>query len=152
MDLAKALTYGALGVGILIVVGAVVSVVTTLLGLAWTVVSSAVSLAILLGVLYVAYVVGSFLFGGSGDADRDAVGRTASSRAGERSPTSRTGESSESDADPEERLRERYVAGEIDEAEFERRLEESMSTDVTGSSDRSGDVDVERELDRLREE
>ncbi|PSQ58923.1 hypothetical protein BRD18_04695 [Halobacteriales archaeon SW_7_71_33] len=67
-------------------------------------------------------------------------------------------------ADPVVTLRERYAAGEIDDVEFERRLEEILATEdvevppevdvepADGDGDDDGDAgDVERELERERE-
>ncbi|MBP1921772.1 putative membrane protein [Halorubrum alkaliphilum] len=54
-------------------------------------------------------------------------------------------------------LRERYARGDIDEAEFERRLDRLLETEDAETVDRDGDVaarvreGLEREVERLRE-
>ncbi|MFC6754549.1 SHOCT domain-containing protein [Halorubrum tibetense] len=54
-------------------------------------------------------------------------------------------------------LRERYARGDIDEAEFERRLDRLLETEDAEIPDRNGDVaarvreNLEREIERIRE-
>ena len=54
-------------------------------------------------------------------------------------------------------LRERYARGDIDEAEFERRLDRLLETEDVETPDRNGDVaarvreNLEREIERIRE-
>ncbi|WP_418282687.1 SHOCT domain-containing protein [Halorubrum sp. DTA98] len=54
-------------------------------------------------------------------------------------------------------LRERYARGDIDEAEFERRLDRLLETEDAETADREGGVrervreNVQREMERLRE-
>ena len=145
MALKKALYYGAIGIAILVAVSIIVSVVSAVLSLAWAIVSGLISLAVLLGLVYVAYRVGAWIFGGSGGGTTDggrSAGRFGSASADEEAEP----------ADPEERLRREYVEGRISEAEFERRIGEHLDSGVTDAGDRSDDVDVERELDRLKDD
>ncbi|PHQ43729.1 MULTISPECIES: hypothetical protein [Halorubrum] len=55
MDGKQALYYAAIAIAVLIGVGIVVSVVSALVSLVWTIVSGVVSLAVLAGLVYVAY-------------------------------------------------------------------------------------------------
>ncbi|GAB6879110.1 hypothetical protein JCM17823_13840 [Halorubrum gandharaense] len=146
MALKKALYYGAIGIAILVAVSIIVSVVSAVLSLAWAIVSGIISLAVLLGLVYVAYRVGAWIFGGSGDGSTTDGGRSAG-RFG-----SEPADESEEPADPEERLRQEYVEGRISEEEFERRIGDHLDSGVTDAGDRSDDVSVERELDRLKDE
>ncbi|WP_144799776.1 SHOCT domain-containing protein [Halorubrum depositum] len=133
MDGKKALYYGAVALAVLIGVSVLVSVVSAILSLAWAVVSGIVTLAVLAGVVYVAYRAGSWFFG-SDDAsvDADAIGESWSS-------------SSTTDDAPEgrqDRLRRQYVEGQIGEEEFERRIESELQTEELD--------DIDRELERER--
>lgn len=66
---------------------------------------------------------------------------------GERETTSKTADTATTDQrDPLETLRERYARGEIDEAEFERRLEDLLETDPDESASRVDERS--RELER----
>jgi hypothetical protein len=134
MDGTKALYYGAIAVAILVGVSVLVSVVSAILSLAWAVVSGIVSLAVLAGLVYVAYKVGSWLFR-SDDATSspDSVGESWST-----SSTS-SGDASESRQD---RLRRQYVEGQIGEEEFERRIASELETEALD--------DIDRELERER--
>ena len=140
MDSKRALYYAAIAIGTLIAVTVLVSVVSAILSLAWTVVSGIVSLAVLAGIVYVAYRAGRWLSGGGSggtdSADLDSIGgsRRTSSRS--------TATSSDSATDRQDRLRRQYVEGEIDEAEFERRIARELETEDLD--------DVERELERER--
>ncbi|SFH76361.1 hypothetical protein SAMN04488066_12618 [Halorubrum aquaticum] len=131
MDTKRALYYAAIAIGVLIAVSVVVSVVSAILSLAWAVISTAVTLAVLFGIVYVAYRAGSWLSGdGGGDPTSiDSVGGSRST-------------STETSTDRQERLRRRYVEGEIDEAEFERRIASELETEDLD--------DIERELERER--
>ena len=133
MALKKVLYYGAIGIGILIAVSVVVSIVSTLLSLAWAVVTGAVSLAILLGIVYVAYKAGSWIFGSDSTTDTIGTGRGSYSS---------TSSSSSDSASRQDRLRQQYVEGQISEAEFEQRIARELESE---------DVDdIDRELERER--
>ncbi|OYR58308.1 hypothetical protein [Halorubrum halodurans] len=135
MDTKRALYYAAVAIGALIAVSVIVSVVSAILSLAWAVVSAAVSLAVLAGIVYVAYRVGSWLSDGD-----DGAG--AADRVGGPRPSASTGIEAGDAANRRERLRRQYVEGEIDEAEFERRIARELETE---------DLDeIERELERER--
>ena len=137
MALKKALYYGAVAVAILIGVSIVVSVVSALVSLAWAIVSGIVSLAVLVGIVYVAYKAGSWIFGGEGDERaRESLG---GSRSGPESVSESPGDAAESRQD---RLRRQYVDGQISEAEFERRIEAELEAEPAD--------DIERELERER--
>ncbi|WP_144924713.1 hypothetical protein [Halorubrum salsamenti] len=141
MALKKALYYGAIALAVLLAVSVVVSVVSAILSLAWAIVSGIVSLAVFVGVVYVLYKAGTWLFGGD-DASRsagDSLGRSRSSSA------SSADTATESRQD---RLRRQYVEGQIGEAEFERRIASELETDERDDIDReldSIDRDIERE-------
>ena len=133
MDGKKALTYAAVALTILIGVSVLVSVVSAILSLAWAVVSGIVTLALLVGVAYVAYRAGSWLFGGDdASVDADPLGDSWSSSTS----------SSDVTESPQDRLRRQYVEGQIDEAEFERRLASELEANSTD--------EIERELERER--
>ena len=132
MDGTKALYYGAIALAVLIGVSVLVSVVSAVLSLAWAVVSGVVTLAVLAGIAYVAYKAGSWVLG-SGDADSIGDSRSSST-----SPTA-SGDASES---RQNRLRRQYVEGQINEAEFERRIESELETEEFD--------EVDRELERER--
>jgi hypothetical protein len=133
MDGKKALTYAAVALAILIGVSVLVSVVSAILSLAWAVVSGIVTLALLVGVAYVAYRAGSWLFGGDdASVDADPLGDSWSSSTS----------SSDVTESPQDRLRRQYVEGQIDEAEFERRLASELEANSTD--------EIDRELERER--
>jgi hypothetical protein len=134
MDGKTVLYYGAIAVAILVGVSVLVSVVSAILSLAWAVVSGIVSLAVLAGLVYVAYRAGSWVFR-SDDArsNPDSLDESWST-----SSTS-SGEASESRRD---RLRRRYVEGQIGEEEFERRIASELETEELD--------DIDRELERER--
>lgn len=136
MALKKALYYGAIALAILIGVSVVVSVISAIVSLAWAIVSGIISLAVLAGVVYVLYKSGTWLFGGD-DAKHsasDSLGDSWSS-----SESASTGDISESRGD---RLRRQYVEGQINEAEFERRIASELETEELD--------DIDRELERER--
>ena len=133
MDGKKALTYAAVALTILIGVSVLVSVVSAILSLAWAVVSGIVTLALLVGVAYVAYRAGAWLFGGDdASVDADPLGDSWSSSTS----------SSDVTESPQDRLRRQYVEGQIDEAEFERRLASELEANSTD--------EIDRELERER--
>jgi hypothetical protein len=133
MDGKQALYYGAVALAVLIGVSVFVSVVSAILSLAWAVISGVVTLAVLAGVVYVAYKAGSWLSGGD-DASVDA-GSIGGSRS---SSSTSTDDATESRRD---RLRRQYVEGQISEAEFERRIESELETAEFDELDR----ELERE-------
>jgi hypothetical protein len=124
MDGKKALYYAAIAIAVLIGVSIVVSVVSAILGLVSAIVSGIVSLAVLAGLVYVAYRAGSWLLGDDGDS------------IGSSSTSVDTGTSRQ------DRLRQQYVEGQISEAEFEQRIGEELETEELD--------DIDRELERER--
>jgi len=124
----KALYYGAIAVAILIAVSIIVSIVSALLSLAWTVLSAAVSLAILAALAYGLYKIGSWFLGGDSGSSAGEFG------------TSRTSSVDNVSSDPQEKLRRDYVEGRISEEEFERRIGEELETESL-----SRDLNLERE-------
>lgn len=128
MDGKTVLTYGAVALGILIGVSVLVSVVSAILSLVWAVVSGVVTLALLVGVAYVAYRAGSWLL--SGDDSSVEVNSIGDSRS---SPTA----SDDATARPSDRLRQQYVEGQIDEEAFERRLARELETESVDEIDRA---------------
>ncbi|RAW43967.1 hypothetical protein DQW50_16885 [Halorubrum sp. 48-1-W] len=138
MDSKRALYYAAIAIGALIAVSVLVSVVSAVLSLAWAVVSGIVSLAVLAGIVYAAYRVGSWLSGGgSGGHDATDLDSIGGTRSGTTSSTS-----SDTAVDRQDRLRRQYVEGQIDEAEFERRIARELETEDLD--------DIDRELERER--
>ena len=125
MDGRKALYYGVIAIAVLIGVSIVVSVVSALVSLAWAAVSGVVSLAVLAGVVYVAYKAGSWLL----SDDSPSSGSIGS-------------ESADAGRSRQDRLRQQYVEGQISEAEFERRIGEELETERVD--------DIDRELERNR--
>ena len=130
MDGTKPLYYGAIALAVLIGVSVVLSVISAIIGLVGAVISGIVSLALLAGVVYVAYKVGSWLFGDDDSPSLDSVGAGSSSSSVD-AATSR-----------QDRLRQQYVEGQISEAEFERRIGEELETEEVD--------DIDRELERER--
>ncbi|MYL17914.1 hypothetical protein GLW36_14835 [Halorubrum terrestre] len=134
MDGKKALYYAAIAIAVLIGVSIVVSVVSAILGLVSAIVSGIASLAVLAGIVYVAYKAGSWLLGDDGDSigadSLDSIG-SASTSAEVDAGSSR-----------QDRLRQQYVEGQISEAEFERRIGEELETEEVD--------DIDRELERER--
>jgi hypothetical protein len=132
MDGKQALYYAAIAIAVLIGVSIVVSVVSALLSLAWAIVSGIVTLAILAGLVYVAYKTGSWLLGddggSTGSGSLDSIGSSSSS--------------ADAGTSRQDRLRQQYVEGQISEAEFERRIGEELETEEFD--------DIDRELERER--
>ena len=129
MDGKQALYYAAIAIAVLIGVSIVVSVVSAILSLAWAIASGVVSLAVLAGIVYVAYKAGSWLLGDDDSPSIDSLGASSSTPAD--AGTSRR-----------DRLRQQYVEGQISEAEFERRIGEELETEELD--------DIDRELERER--
>ncbi|NHN48632.1 SHOCT domain-containing protein [Halostella sp. JP-L12] len=134
---------------LLSVVGTIVSVV---MGVVATVVSLVLSL-IVLGVIAWA-VLGLISFftedsgsstGYRGEPWDDTVSRTGGWR--DHLP-GRTDSTASGRADPADRLRERYVAGDIDEAEFERRMDRLLERDSADSAGRNVGSGRSRSRDR----
>ena len=125
--LGTALLKGA-GVALLalIVLGVVATVVSIVLSIVATVVAAVVTMAILAVFVLAVVGLGSLLWGD--DADTGVTG----------DPPTRSAET----AAPADRLRSRYVDGELSEAEFERELDRLLEAD--GGADRL-------DLDRTRE-
>ncbi|MFO8116630.1 MAG: hypothetical protein R6U01_14945 [Halorubrum sp.] len=134
MDGTKALYYGAIAVAILVGVSVLVSVVSAVLSLAWAVVSGVVTLAVLAGIVYVAYRAGSWLLGSD-----DATSNPDSFDESWSTSSTSSGDASESRRD---RLRRQYVEGQIGEEEFERRIASELETEALD--------DIDRELERDR--
>jgi len=131
MDGKKALYYGAIALAILVGVSVVLSVISAIIGLATAVISGIVTLAVLAGLGYAAYKVGSWLLGDDDAPSIDSVG---------------TGSAPSTSADAadsrQDRLRQQYVEGQISEAEFERRIADELETEELD--------EVDRELERER--
>ena len=127
------------GLGLVLLAFIVLSVIATIVGIALSVVATIVSIVVSLTVLGLVVVGIAWLFSALADGDdstaeHDAFGRVEDSR------------------DPEARLQERYVAGELTEAEFERELDRVMESgdavDRTARSDGVRSRDRERERSR----
>ncbi|MDB9249260.1 hypothetical protein PN419_09670 [Halorubrum ezzemoulense] len=131
MDGKQALYYAAIAIAVLIGVGIVVSVVSALVSLVWTIVSGVVSLAVLAGLVYVAYKAGSWLLVEGGSPSLDSIGSESASSTSVDAGSSR-----------QDRLRKQYVEGQISEAEFERRIGEELETEEVD--------EIDRELERER--
>ncbi|WP_435074815.1 hypothetical protein [Halorubrum sp. HHNYT27] len=131
MDGKKALYYAVIALAVLIGVSVLVSAVSAILSIAWAVLTGVVTLAVLAGLVYVAYRVGAWVFGGDdASVDADSVGAAWSSS---------TGSASESRQD---RLRRQYVEGQIGEEEFERRIASELEAEAPD--------EIDRELERER--
>ncbi|EMA71148.1 hypothetical protein [Halorubrum distributum] len=129
MDGKKALYYGAVALVILIGIGVVLSVISAIIGFIGTVISGIVSLAVLAGIVYVAYKTGSWLLRDDDDAaSLDSIGSSSTS--------------ADAGASRQDRLRQQYVEGQISEAEFEQRIAEELETEELD--------DIDRELERER--
>ena len=102
------------GAGVLLLAFVALGVIATIVGIVFSVVATAIAAVVTLAVLIVVVlaIVGlASLLGGDDEPTVETA--YASPR------TDRTAEA----ADPEERLRSRYVDGELTEAEFERELD-----------------------------
>jgi uncharacterized membrane protein len=122
MVLWKAAKYTALSIGMLVLVGVAISVVATILGIAWSILTAIATLLVLVGFTY-ATIQGVRWLRSDGTTDPTPVD---------------TGS-----ADPVERLTDRYVSGDLTEEEFERRL----ALELDGP-----DGEIDRELQRSRTE
>jgi len=145
MDGKTVLQYGVVALAVLIGVSVVASVVSAIVGLVGAVISGIVSLAILAGVVYVAYTAGSWFFGSE---ETDAIGETDT--IGESwSNSSASSDSGDAADSRQDRLRRQYVEGQISEAEFERRIESELASEDGDDIDREL-ADIDRELERER--
>ncbi|QWC19374.1 hypothetical protein [Halorubrum sp. 2020YC2] len=131
MDGKKALYYAAIAIAVLIGISVVLSVISAIIGLATAVVSGIVTLAVLLGIGYVALKTGAWFFGSDDDASLDSLDSIGSGSTSVDTGSSR-----------QDRLRQQYVEGQISEAEFERRIGEELETEEVD--------DIDRELERER--
>lgn len=126
------------GIGALVLALVVLGVVGTIVGIALSIIVAVLSLLVSLAVLsvFVLTVVGLASLLGTGATAED--GRRAPHRSDDR-------------VDPEERLRSKYVAGELDDYEFERELERLLGPDErTGRSRSSRSSDRGAATDRRR--
>lgn len=130
--MSRLVRYTAYGVAGLVAVGAVLAAVSALVGLVVSAVTIAVSV--------VAVVLTVTVLGAVAAAGLAALGGTAVLPSGGESDAEPTDEE-----DPVERLRRRYMEGEISEAEFERRLDRTIGREH-GSGPESGS---ERERERI---
>ncbi|ELY68315.1 hypothetical protein [Natrinema versiforme] len=128
------------GVGVLVLALIVLSVVGTIVGIALSVVAAVLSVIVSLAImgLFALAVVGLFsvLSGRSSPAEE-----TDSERQSTDQP------------DPEERLRSRYVAGELEDEEFEWELERLLADEQRGrtGSGRASGYTTGNETRRLRD-
>ncbi|MGQ3411301.1 SHOCT domain-containing protein [Natrinema sp. LN54] len=128
------------GVGVLVLALIVLSVVGTILGIALSVIAAVLSMIVSLAImgLFALAVVGLFsvLSGRSSPAEEPDSQRQSTDQ-----------------PDPEERLRSRYVAGELEDEEFERELERLLADERRGrpETDRSGAHTTTNETRRLRD-
>jgi uncharacterized membrane protein len=129
------------GLGVLVLAFIVLSVLGTIVGIALSVVAAVLSMIVSLAVLcvFVLAIIGlvSVLDRGSTTEDETQASRHSAS-----------------ETDPEERLRSRYVDGELTDAEFERELERLLSADEhrgRPGPNRSSTRDGSSERHRLRD-
>lgn len=116
MDGWKVTKYAAVALGVFVAVGVVLALVSFVLELLWTLLTTVVGLVVLAGVLY-ALAKGLLWLRDDGGTET---------------------------ADPAERLADRYVEGDLNERELERRLERELD-----GPDRDA---IDRELERSRSE
>ncbi|SDJ56377.1 Uncharacterized membrane protein [Halovenus aranensis] len=133
MDTGKIILWLVLAVVALAAVNIVVSAVFAAIGFLWWLATTAVTLAVVGGLLYGAYRLYGLVSGDDETADYGGSRTTSLSRDTEYSRT-------DSGVDD---VQTRYANGEISEAELERELERQMDDD--------GDIDsIDRELQRER--
>ena len=127
------------GLGLLLLAFIVLSVIATIVGIALSVVATIVSIVVSLAILGlvvagIAWLFSALAAGDDSTAEYDTFDRV------------------EETHDPETRLQERYVAGELTDAEFERELDRVMQSgdavDRSGHSDVARSRDVERDRSR----
>jgi uncharacterized membrane protein len=125
MDWRKLLVYGVIALGALLALRVALSVTLGFLGLLWSVITTAVALLAIGGLLYGGY-------------------RLLSWARSDQSP--RAGDATQAPASTEdriERLKDRYASGDLSEDEFERRLDQELGGPSMDS--------IDRELTRERE-
>ncbi|AXR76921.1 hypothetical protein AArc1_0577 [Natrarchaeobaculum sulfurireducens] len=127
------------GLGLLVLAFIVLSVLATIVGIAINVVMAIVSIVVSLAVLGLVVVGIAWLFSEL-TADDDSTAEYD------------TFDRVEDNRDPKARLQERYVAGELTDAEFERELDRVMQSgdaiDRSEHSDVTRSRDVERDRSR----
>lgn len=126
------------GAGVLLLAMILLSVIATIVGLAVSIVMTVLSLLVSLAVLalFVLAIAGLWsVVSEDGETDRNNV--------------------QVDDRDPEERLREMYIAGEIDDYEFERQLDRLLESEETEARlnrlERERSRSATSTRDRLRE-
>lgn len=127
MNLIKAVGYLALLIGVFVLVGFVASVVLTVLSLLWWLLTTAVTIAAVVGIVYGSYKLYTMVSGS--EADSRATTRNRGRSPIETEPTSRGGSSVTT-------VQEQYANGDISEAELERRLERELDDPPMDSIDR----------------
>lgn len=127
MNLAKAVGYLALLIGVFVLVGFVASLVLTVLSLVWWVLTTAVTVAAIVGVVYGAYKLYTMVGGSETEAPTSTRSRDQSTIGTE--STSERGSSVTT-------VQEQYANGDISEDELERRLERELDDSTMDSIDR----------------
>lgn len=146
---------GALVVAV-VLLGVIATLFAIVFGVVATVVSVVVTVAVVSALLFAAHTLFSLLRRSDGD-DRpsvDVVGEPTSARPTSTRRHHTTHSSEPRDLDPTERLREQYLTGELDETEFERRLElalesravETRLDTASGSHSQASDSPSNRDL------
>lgn len=113
MALRNTTYYAALLIGLLVLIGIGLSVLSALLGFVWSLVTTLASLLVIGALWYAGVKIALWLRSGSDDSTESVDAPSAPSAPG-------------SSVD---RLTERYVDGDLSEAEFERRIERELETD-----------------------
>jgi len=130
MNWRKIILYSIVGIGLLLAVQIVLSVVWAIFGLIWSIATLLVTLAVLGAMGYAGIKFFSWYFDSGAESTTDD--NTTSSEAAGTEPIDRI-----------ERLKDRYTDGSLSEAEFERRLEHELN---------DPDIDsIDRELNREHE-
>ena len=123
MNWRKIILYSIVGVGLLLAVQIVLSVVWAIFGLIWSIVTLLVTLAVLGAMGYAAIKFLSWYFDSGANFTTD--GNTTRSEAVGTEPIDRI-----------ERLKDRYTNGTLSETEFERRVEHELNDQEVDSIDR----------------